>query len=216
MTARKTTAIDIGLEGDKAELGLRALTDKRLLKALVDSLGGPDRAKRSLAAGALHEVACSAPKSLAPFGESLVDALSRPEVHTRWEVLGVLEEMVGADTRLVERAIPAAVECLHDTESAVVRVAAFRMLAVIGATTERRAERIWPLLSDAARIYHGDPEYGAMLAGVVRLLEGAASDAVKKEAAALFEPDAADPDRSVARRARQILALKPRRSRKKK
>ncbi len=127
----------------------------------------------------------------------------------------MLGELVAVDTRLVEKAVTPVVECLHDGESARVRVAAFRVLARWGATTERRADRVWPLMSDATRIYHGDPEYGAFLAGVVTLLEGAASDQVKKDAAVLFEPDAGDPDRAVARRARQIVALKPKRARKK-
>lgn len=215
MVTKKTTAAKTGLEGDKTELGRRALKEKRLLKSLVAALGGSDRPKRSLAASALHEVACAEPKALLPHGEALVDALERPEPQTRWEILGVLEELVAADTRLVEKAITATVECLHDGESARVRVAAFRVLAAWGATTERRADRVWPLLSDAVRIYHGDPEYGAFLAGVVTLLEGAASDRVKREAAALFEPDIGDPDRAVTRRARQIVALKPKRARKK-
>jgi hypothetical protein len=213
--ATKKAPIDVDAEGGKAALGRHALTNKKVMKSLLDALGGPDRAQRSLAAGALHEVACTEPKALVPYGDALVDALDRPEVHTRWEVLGVLEELVAVDTRLVEKAVPAAIECLHDTESAVVRVAAYRLLATFGATTERRAARVWPLLSDAARIYHGDPEYSAMLAAVVKLLEGAAGDPVKKAAAELFESDLTSPDRSVSRRAKRIAALKPKRARKK-
>lgn len=216
VTKKKTTAKpDKGLSGSKADLGHGALKDKKLLKQLIDALGGPDRTQRSLAAGALHEVACEDPKALAPHGEALIDALERPEVHTRWEILGVLEELATVDTRLVEKAIPAAVECMHDTESAVVRTAAFKVLAAWGSTTALRADRIWPLLSDAARIYHGDPEYPAMLAGIVRLLEGEASNSIKRAAADLFEPDASNPDRAIGRRAARIVAISPRRRRKK-
>lgn len=211
MSAVKKIATPTGIQGTKAELGQRALKEKRLLKQLVSALSGPDRSLRSLAAGALHEVACASPQLLLPHGAALIDALDRPEVHTRWETLGVLETLATVDTRLVEKAVPAAIECLHDTESIVVRIAAYRLLAAWGSTTEVRAARIWPLLSDAARIYHGDSEYGAMLGGVVTLLEGAAGDDIKWAAAELFHSDLTNPDRSVSRRAKRIAQLKPKR-----
>ncbi|TLM66513.1 MAG: hypothetical protein FDZ70_10450, partial [Actinobacteria bacterium] len=211
MSATKKSVPPEPIGGDKAELGQRALKDKKLLKQLVAALSGEDRAQRSLAAEVLHDVACSEPRLLQPHGTEFIDALLRPEARTRWETLDVLTEMVAVDTRLVEKALSDAIECMHDEESSVVRTSACRMLAAWGATTETRAAKIWPLLAEASRAYHGDPEYGPMLAGVVTLVEGAAGDEVKWAAAELFENDVTDPDRGVARRAKRIAQLRPKR-----
>lgn len=215
MSARKKVEIDF--EADKAEIAARAVEDARVLDALVDALAGPDRARRQSAATVLHDVACANARSLVVHGPALADALNRPEVQTRWEVLGVMEELAAVDARVIDRALPQVTECLHDTESSVVRTAAFRVLSAFGATTATRASKVWPLLSDAARIYHGNSEYGAILGGVVRLMEGEAPDDVKKAAVELFEPDIGNPAKAVSRRAKQIVALAPKkRSRAKK
>lgn len=213
MTARKTSSLGIELRGDKKELASAALEDPNYLAGLVYALGEPDRHERALAAGILHEVSLVDPKALERYADDLIDALDRPEIQTRWEILGVLEELVGVNARLLDKAIGPATTSLHDDESGVVRVSAFKLLAAYGATTARRAERVWPLLDDATRIYHGDPEYPAMLGGVVQLVEGAAPDKIKAEAAARFEPDIGDPKMLVSRRAKRIVASKPKRRR---
>ncbi len=90
-------------------------------------------------------VAAEKPALLKPYAPELADALHRPESQTRWEVLGTFEVLVPVDARLVDKALPAAETALHDEESGVVRLAAFRLLCTYGATTAHRSERVWPL-----------------------------------------------------------------------
>ena len=194
---------------DKDELAEQAIRNAASLKKLVQALGGPERTERARAAEAVHEIACREPAVLKPLAGDLIDALDRPEVQTRWEILGALEELVAVDARLLDKALEAATVSLHDAESGVVRVAAFRMLAAYGATTARRAERVWPLLDEAIRAYHGDAEYPAMLAAVVTLVEGAAPDDVRSAAADRFEADTTHPRTAISRRAKRVVARAP-------
>ena len=70
------------------------------------------------------------------------------------------------------------------------RLAAFRLLCTYGATTAHRSERVWPLIDEAIRCYHGDAEFPAMLVSVLALVQGAATDEVKIAAADRMEFDA--------------------------
>ncbi len=213
MVARKTAGLGIQLDGDKAELAHKALGDDKYLAGLVYALGEPERRDRSRAAGILHEVSLLDAGKLVRHVGDLIDALDRPELQTRWEILGSLEELVGVNARLIDKALDPATVSLHDAESGVVRVAAFKLLAAYGATTARRAEKVWPLLDDAVRIYHGDSEYPAMLGAIVTLVEGAAPEAIQAAAADRFEPDVEDPKMAVRSRAKRIVALRPKKKR---
>ena len=95
----------------------------------------------------------------------------------------MFERLVGVDARLVDKALAGAEAALHDEESGVVRLAAFRLLCAYGSTTEKRSERMWPLVDEAIRCYHGDAEFPAMLTSVFRLTSGNSSDEVKFAAA---------------------------------
>lgn len=212
--AKGKTGNELLPNADKDALAERALAEDGFLATLVRALAGSERTSRARAAEAVHEVACREPAALRPFGTELVDALDRPEVQTRWEILGALEELAGVDARLLDKAIAPATVSLHDAESGVVRVAAFRMLAAYGATTAKRAQRVWPLLDEAVRAYHGDAEYPAMLAAVVILVEGAAPEDVRAAAADRFEADVSHPRGTVSRRAKQVAARAPKRRRK--
>jgi hypothetical protein len=90
-----------------------------------------------------------------------------------------------------------------------VRLAAFRVLCAYGSTTAKRSERVWPLVDEGLRVFHGDPEFPAMLVGVVRLITGNASDDVKLAAAERMEFDAEHSKGLVGRRARQIVDAAP-------
>ena len=157
----------------------------------------------------MHEVAIHDPAQLKTFATELADALHRPESQTRWEVLGTFEKLVTVDARLVDRALEGAETALHDEESGVVRLAAFRLMSAYGATTAHRSERVWPLLSEAVRCYHGDAEFPAMLSGVYRIVSGNASDGVKLSAAELMAFDAESGKGLLKRRATRIVACAP-------
>ncbi len=201
---------------DKHDLAMKATEDEKLLGSVVDALAGEDRGARQVAAGVVHEVALHEPALLKPYAEELADALHRPESQTRWEVLGVFERLVTVDARLVDKALGGAEAALHDEESGVVRLAAFRLLCAYGATTEKRSEKVWPLIDEAIRCYHGDPEFSAMLSSVFRLTSGSASDQVKLAAAERLAFDAENRKGLIGRRARQIVDCAPKKRGKKK
>ncbi len=203
-------------DDDKDEVAARAIGDPKLLAAVVDALAGESRRLRQFAASVVHEVSMHDPAQLKEFAAELADALHRPESQTRWEVLGTFEVLVGVDARLVDKALAGAETALHDEESGVVRLAAFRLLAAYGATTAHRSDRVWPLIAEAVRCYHGDDEFPAMLASLYRLVSGNASDAVKLAAADLMAFDAESGKGLLKQRAAKIVACAPKTRRRKK
>ncbi|HSK48007.1 MAG TPA: hypothetical protein VLA05_08405 [Coriobacteriia bacterium] len=203
-------------DGDKSELAGLARTEPAVLTGIVAALAGDDRRSRQFAASTVHELALHEPALLKPYSEELADALHRPESQTRWEVLGTFEKLVAVDARLVDKALDGAESALHDEESGVVRLAAFRLMTSYGATTARRSERVWPLISEAIRCYHGDAEFPAMLSGVYRMVSGNAADEVKLAAADIMAFDAENGKGLLKRRASRIVECAPKKGRKKK
>ena len=133
----------------------------------------------------------STSRVLKPYADELADALHRPESQTRWEVLGAFEKLVAVDARLDR---PGAARRRDGAARRGVRRRAARGVPRCCARTarrpRRRSERVWPLIDEAIRCYHGDPEFPAMLSGVVRLVSGGAADEVKIAAAERMEFDA--------------------------
>jgi len=203
-------------DDDKAEVIARASTEPKLLAEVVGALSGEDRRTRQYAASVVHEVALHDAALLKPYADELADALHRPESQTRWEVLGAFEKLVAVDARLVDKALDGAETALHDEESGVVRLAAFRLLTTYGATTAHRSDRVWPLLAEAVRCYHGDAEFPAMLSGLYRMVSGAASDEVKLSAAELMAFDAENGKGLLKRRATRIVECAPKKRGRKK
>jgi len=201
---------------DKSKTAERALVEPKLLAQVVEALSGEDRRSRQVAASVVHDVSEHDAALLKPYVDELADALHRPESQTRWEVLGVFENLVAVDARLVDRALAGAETALHDEESGVVRLAAFRLLTSYGATTAHRSDRVWPLLSDAIRCYHGDAEFPAMLSGVYKMVSGNASDEVKFAAAEIMAFDAENGKGLLKRYASRIVACAPKKRGKKK
>jgi hypothetical protein len=211
---KTTTSHEFSPTADKDEVAAAAATDKKLLKNVVAALSGDDRRSRQAAARVVHALSIHNGAPLKEYSEELADALFRPESQTRWEVLGAFEHMVDVDARCVDKALPGAETALHDEESGVVRLAAFRVLSAYGATTARRSERVWPLLDEAVRVYHGDAEFPAMLSGVYRLVIGNASDEVKLAAAERMAFDAENSKGLIGRRSKRIVECAPKKGRK--
>lgn len=203
-------------DDDKDALTERAIGDADVLAEIVSTLAGDDRRTRQYAASVVHEVALREPAMLKVHAEELADALHRPESQTRWEVLGVFDKLVAVDARCVDKALGGAETALHDEESGTVRLAAFRVLTSYGATTAKRSERVWPLIAEAVRCYHGDPEFPAMLSGLYRMVSGDASDEVKLSAAELMAFDAENGKGLLKRRASRIVECAPKKGRAKK
>lgn len=210
------TTKGFSLTADKNELADEALASASLLREIVDALAGEDRRARQFAASVVHEVALHEPALLKAYAPELADALHRPESQTRWEVLGTFEKLVAVDARLVDKALDGAETALHDEESGVVRLAAFRLLCTYGATTAHRSDRVWPLIDEAIRCYHGDPEFPAMLTSVYAMVSANASDAVKIAAADRMSFDAENAKGLLKRYAGRIVACAPKKRGKKK
>lgn len=187
------------------EAARTAIKDPNLLKTVVDALEGSSRRARQNSAAILSEVAKEHADLLIPFENELVDALNRPEARTRWECLDALTQLVDKDSRACDKAIAGAETSLFDEESGPVRLAALRFLCKIGATTEARSEKTWPLIDEAIQCYHGDLEFSDMLVAVTDFSQGKLSDPVKAALAERMSFDARNSKGSLQRRARQIL-----------
>ena len=83
---------------DEGELVERAATDREALEALVEDLSDRSRRKRQLSAHAIALLAERDVELLAPYIPDLIDALYRPEVQTRWEVLDALTLLTPVST----------------------------------------------------------------------------------------------------------------------
>ena len=206
----------VSVEANKSELAEGAVSNPKLLQEIIDALAGDERRARQTAASVVRCIADLDPTALKPFAGELADALHRPESQTRLEVLGTFEKLVNVDARLVDKALGGAETALHDEESGVVRLAAFRLMCAYGATTAHRSDRVWPLIDEAIRCYHGDAEFPAMLTSIIDMVTGGASDGVKIAAAERMLFDAENGKGLLKRRASSIVAAAPKKRGRKK
>lgn len=187
------------------EVRVAGNADAAEIEQAAQELAGSSRRTRQHAAARLAEIAHEDPSALLPVGGDLVDALNRPEARTRWECLDALTELVALDSRLCDKALAGAEASLFDEESGPVRLAAFRFLCRLGATTENRSEKTWPLIDEGIQCYHGDLEFSDMLTAVVEYSTGKLSPSVKDALAARMAFDAKSGKGSLKRRAAQII-----------
>lgn len=190
---------------DAAKAAEEAFADKKALNQLVETLSGSSRRERQNAAAALAVLAKDHAEVLVDHVGALVDALNRPEAQTRWECLDILTVLVEYDSRGCDKAVPDAETALFDEESGPVRLAAMRFLCKLGATTENRSEKVWPLIDEGIQCYHGDLEFQDMLVAVIDFSAGKLSPRVKGELAARMAFDASNGKGTLKRRAQQIL-----------
>ncbi len=182
-----------------------ALKKPAKLQELVDALSDGSRRGRQQAAKVLAGVAAVDPEALVPHAAALVDALERPEAQTRWECLDALAQIVPFDSRVCDKAIPGAETALFDEDSGPLRLAAVRFLCKLGATTEKRSEKVWPLLDEGIQCYHGDLEFQDMLLAVIDFSQGKLDGGVKTALADRMRFDAENGRGMLKRRATQII-----------
>ena len=180
--------------------------DEKKLASLIAVLSEGSRRERQQAARFIADIAKSAPDVLVSHIAELVDALSNPEAQTRWELFDALTELVGGDSRACEKALVDAETALFDEDSGMLRLAAMRFVCNIGATTETRSEKTWPLIDEAIQCYHGDLEFQDMLVAVTEYSTGSLSDGVKTGLAARMSFDAENSKGVLKKRAAQIVA----------
>ena len=160
------------------------------ISGLVEELSGSSRRRRQEVAHTIALAARANPAVVAPHADALIDALFRPEAQTRWEALDALGCVAQDNPDLVAGAFDGAEASLFDDGSATVRLAAFEFLCRLGASSPERSDEVWPLVDEAIQCYHGDAEYRDMLAALLRLAQGSASDATKEALAARVKFDA--------------------------
>lgn len=190
---------------DIKKAAVQALDDKRTLEELVNNLSGSSRRTRQASASALAVVAKEKPELLVEHVSALVDALNRPEAQTRWESLDVLTLIIDSDSRACDKAVQGAETALFDEDSGPVRLAAMRFLCKLGATTDKRSVKIWPLIDEGIQCYHGDLEFPEMLGAVVDFSAGKLDPSVKEELIVRMQFDADNGHGALARRAKQII-----------
>jgi hypothetical protein len=206
MTDRPTSDTCTPIE-ELPEEAQHAARNKRVMSKLVTRLSDDSKVTRAKTAKLVHDASCIDATRLEPHIDQLVGALEYHESQTRWETLGALEEIALVKPMWLDKAVVPATHCLHDEDSSVVRLAAFRVLAFYGASSKRRAEKVWPLLDEALRCYHGDSEYPGMLNALAVMVEGKAPDDVQEEAALLVEPDCSHPKAGIARGAKRVFSI---------
>ncbi len=183
-----------------------AIQDSAKLNEYIEALAGASRRNRQNAAAVIAQVAKEDVNLIAPFGNEIVDALNRPEAQTRWEVLDALCELVAVDSRTCDKAILGAETALFDEDSGPLRLSAMRFLCALGATTENRSEKVWPMIDEGIQCYHGDLEFQDMLIAVIDFSAGKLAAGVKEELAARMKFDAENGKGMLKKRAAQIEA----------
>ena len=187
------------------DLAAQVLQSKNLLNTVVSALSGATRRDRQNASSVLAQIAKIDPEALVPYTNDFIDALNRPEAQTRWESLDVLTELVSLKSRSCDKALPGAETALFDEDNGFVRLSALRFLCALGATTENRSQKVWPLLDEAIQCYHGDYEYQDMLSAIVLFSEGKLAPEVKQGLIDRVSFDAEHSKGSLKRRSQQII-----------
>ena len=189
-----------------SELSAQGEAQAKDFAALAEDLEGASRRARQSAASVFARQAKEDPESVLPYGASFVDALHRPEAQTRWECLDALTQLVPLDSRLCDKAIVGAESALFDEDSGTVRLAAMRFLCALGATTQKRSEKVWPYIDEAIQCYHGDLEFQDMLNAVMNFSAGKISAHVKEQLLACMAFDAENGKGALGRKAQAIIA----------
>lgn len=182
-----------------------AIANPAALNELIEALSGGSRRGRQQAAKVIAAVAAANSEILVPHAAALVDALERPEAQTRWECLDTLAQLVPLDGRTCEKAVPGAETALFDEASGPLRLAAMRFLCRLGATTEKRPEKVWPLIDEGIQCWHGDLEFQDMLIAIIDFSQGKLAPEVKAALADRMRFDATNGRGMLKKRAIQIV-----------
>ena len=182
-----------------------AIANPAALNELIEALSGGSRRGRQQAAKVIAAVAAANSEILVPHAAALVDALERPEAQTRWECLDTLAQLVPLDGRTCEKAVPGAETALFDEDSGPLRLAAMRFLCRLGATTEKRSEKVWPLIDEGIQCWHGDLEFQDMLIAIIDFSQGKLAPEVKAALADRMRFDATNGRGMLKKRTIQIV-----------
>jgi hypothetical protein len=183
------------------------IANSALLEEYVQALSASARRERQYAARQIAAVSHENAEVLAPYGNKLIAALECPEAQTRWECIDALTQLIPVESRLCDKAIPGAEAGLFDEDSGPLRFMSMRFLCRLGATTEKRSERVWPLIDEGIQCCHGDLEFQDMLLAVIDFAQGKLAPQVKAQLADRMRFDAINGHGLLKRRATQIVEL---------
>lgn len=178
-----------------------------LRNELVKQLEGTNRLERQEASRLLAVMAQQDAALVVPATSALVSALTLPEAQTRWECLNALSEVAQVRPEVAQDAFVGAEDALFDEESSLVRVAAFRFFARLGAQSPAYSRRAWPLMGEAIQCYHGDAGYREMVASLRDFAQGCLAAEVREALAERMEYDAKYGRGFVRSHALEICAL---------
>ena len=167
------------LETQKGNEMAKGVSDAKFA-SLMQNLGGSKRRVRQEASSAIALIAREDPTRLYDQVGQLVDALSRPEAQTRWEILDALTDIAQQRADLVGKACEGAETALFDEASSAVRLSAFKFLTVYGKSSPERSNAVWHLLDEAIQCYDGDPGYRDMLSYLIEFTRGDISDETRE------------------------------------
>ena len=173
---------------------------------LAKGLSSSSRRMRQVAAAAFAQLSRTEPDAALPFIDIIVESLKRPEARTRWESLDALVCLVPLDSKSCFGALEYAEEALFDESNGTVRLAAMRFLCKLGSVSKKYAAEVWPLIDEALRCYHGDPEYIDMLVAVNDFAAGNLPDDVREGLVVRMEFDANNPKSGLVHRSKSIIA----------
>ena len=187
------------------EQAQKAASNDGALRDLIEDLAGPSRRNRQHAASVMNALSKQSPETVVPFIGNLVDALELKEAQTRWESLDALSSMVAVQVESCDEAVPGAESALFDEDNGLLHLAALRFLCTIGAVSEDRSLKVWPLIDEAVQCYHGDAAFLEMLAAVNDFALGNIDPSVKEALSARMAFDAKNSRGALQRRAASIV-----------
>lgn len=182
------------------------LADNSKIEEYLEGFQSDSRIQRQKSAAVIAEVSRQNKDLLVSYTQIFVDALELPEAQTRWEALDILSVICDDDSRTAEKALIGAEDALFDEDSGPLRLSAMRFLCRIGRTTEKRSEKVWPLIDEAIQCYHGDVEYNDMLLALIDFSEGKLDKNVKKEFSKRMSFDAENGKGTLGKRSAIIVA----------
>lgn len=182
------------------------IKNNKKLDEYLEELQSDSRIQRQKSAAVIAEVSRRDKDLVVPYTQVFVDALDYPEAQTRWEVLDILSTTCEDDSRTAEKGLTGAEDALFDEDSGPLRLSAMRFFCRIGRTTEKRSQKVWPLINEAIQCYHGDVEYNDMLLALIDFSEGKLADDVKKEFSERMAFDAENGKGTLGKRSAIIVA----------
>jgi hypothetical protein len=192
---------------DRTEIAQRAASDAELLAGLLENLADKSRRMRQFSAATISLIAQDTPEILVGHIDLIIDALERPEAQTRWEILETLSLLAGLDPEASDAAVPGAELALFDEDSGTLRLSAVRFISAYGALDTKRAKTVMPLLSEAVKCYHGDPEFFEMLDAITIFAAGKIGKPVKEELMESMSFDANTASGTLGLKCSQIVDL---------